>query len=237
MSRRKSNRRWRERGWKTYAEARQAFRDLLEHHLLPGRQPGDPLPADANEYLLWLAKGHPHAEQMLEHGLQHFTFRLNGRTPTLARGGYELVLVDKRGRKHPFSTSEALKGTLRSARANLNLAMQHEVRDQLQEVCLSAQHTLCPETHEKLDATNTEVDYVGQLLPTLVSMFLHQELKLTIGAEEGLAREGLGLLERDTAARWREFHREHARLEAVSTKGLTIRTERRRNQPFRDLRS
>lgn len=231
--------RWRDAGWPTYSAAKQAFRSMIRRVIATGggSEVGD-VPADYDEMLDWLVRGHPDAQALLERGVSSYTIVPTGRP---APGQWGLAVVDIHGGVHPFSTHEALTGMRRSPRSTLNHVMAVEVSFHLELAAAQghARGERCPMTGEPITADNAVADYrLGSpMLEGLVSGFLKSEGLEVEDVQlrcNGRLHEDM-LVDRELASRWRDYHGQHAKLEALTVRGHELRQEQRRDNPFHGM--
>ncbi len=100
--------RWREQGWPSYTAAHRAFRQIIEHALEAGEQPGVNLGHE--EFLHWLVEGHPRAAELRGEGFWYFSFCDNGREDAkgkfVPRPGHDLE--EKMAEPNPDYDGDAL---------------------------------------------------------------------------------------------------------------------------------
>lgn len=236
VEKRKSSKRWKQRGWKTYKDAYRAFSDL-RHQIIEKEQlqPGQPFPAWFNEFGLWLVQGHPDAVDIFEHGLAYFTFHENGHDAR-ARRSHGYVFVDTRGTRFVFSVATALRGFGLRDNVRLYIALRNEVHAQTRLVRDAAvlAGALCPETGVVLTDVNTEVDHIGVNFVELAKSFFREA---RLDPDQIEITDDRRIKDGEIIFNWVCFHKNNARLEAVSRAGHVLRTQRRAQDPLQGLRS
>lgn len=219
------NKRWQERGWQTYGDAHAYFREIIKLALEAGYEPDkQPLHPEYTETLCWLFKGDPAFEEKTTSGVRYFTLH---RPYGFDKTKVGFAAVDNAGAVHHFSVRVCLGHTPRKSR--VSDAFKAEVADELRRIRKQFSGQFCFETNEPLSEANLALDYQGlgfkQILETFLFAEGYSQLRDVELDDEGVADRAL-------ATRWQAYFAVNARIVGVSKRGLKIRNERRKQDPF-----
>lgn len=229
MTRQSRKARWQERGWQTYGEAHAFFRGIIREALALGYEPGRPLPSLYETTLRWLLAGDPTFPQEDWSNIGYFTLhRPYSFDPS--KIGFAVararLLSDGKDPLHHFSVRVCLGQVPRKSR--VSIVFKAEIADQLEAARKQFLGDLCPETRENLIESNLVVDYNGPGFEQIMKTFLQMEgLQM-----RSVELDDAGLADRALATRWWAYHAANAKLVGVSKRGLKIRNERRKADPF-----
>jgi hypothetical protein len=225
-----TKKRWQERGWQTYGEAHAYFRGIIREALALGYEPGRPLPSLYETTLRWLLAGDPTFPKEDWSNIGYFTLH---RPYSFDRSkvGFAVarvrLLSDGIDPLHHFSVRACLGQVPRKSR--VSTVFKTEIADQLEAAQKQfSVNSRCPETGELLMAATTMLDYQGPGFDQLLQTFLQKEglqMRQVELDDEGLADRAL-------ATRWWAYHAANAKLIGVSKRGLKIRNDRRKADPF-----
>jgi hypothetical protein len=237
MSDKRKRKTWKKDVWPSYEAARVQFRNLINDVVAGGVRVGEPIPPERFpshvQWLVWLIHKHPDVSEKAQGGVYGFSLHDNG------HGKLGFNVIGAFGRHNSFSLETALWGEHGSTAHDAVVAFRGEIRNQTFAVKCNAIGRACPETGVALTESNCEVDHTEASFENLLEMFLDQE-QLTRDTVETqydrsapAGRQRPYLADRGLAARWCEFHWQHARLEALSSEGHRLRSQRRKDMSLK----
>lgn len=223
--------RWLLRGFQTYGDAYAFYRNIIRKALALGIELGQPLPRnDAFDYeyaLRWLLAGDTdtNAEDKTAGGIRHFILHRPYGFDTSKIG---FAVVNNLGETHHFSVRVCLGRA--PTRSRVSDAFKAEIEPELQRVRkLFSIGGRCAETGEPLAVTNLALDYQGPGFKQILETFLLAEGYSQLRDVE---LDDAGVADRALATRWQAYFAVNARIVGVSKRGLKLRNERRKQDPF-----
>lgn len=230
MSHPKPIKRWLLRGFQTYGDAHAYFRGIVNTLIASGFEPGEHLASgtDTHNALRWLLAGDTdtNAEDKTAGGIHHFTLHRPYGFDTSKIG---FAVVNNLGETHHFSVRVCLGRA--PTRSRVSDAFKAEIEPELENYRkrFSMSYGFCPETGEALIEANLALDYQGpgfkQILETFLLAEGYSQLRDVELDDEGVADRAL-------ATRWQAYFAVNAKIIGVSKRGLKIRNERRKQDPF-----
>lgn len=221
----KPTQRWFERGFQTYGDAYAYFREIIRLALEAGYEPDkQPLHPEYTEVLCWLFRGDPLFEEKTTSGVHYFVLH---RPYDFDKTKIGFAAVDNTGAVHHFSVRTCLGHTPRKSR--VSDAFKAEVAGQLADSRKQFLGSLCPETFETLTEANLLLDYRGRhgFKQILETFLLAEGVPI-----RNVELDDEGVADRALATRWQAYFAVNARIVGVSKRGLKIRNERRKQDPF-----
>jgi len=195
------------RAFRTKKEALATIYEVRERTKVAGRALGGD-----DEFLRDLLALHPQAETKVGNGVDHFDVRRN-----INNDGFWIVRSD--GSETDFSFMQCLYGTSQSAK--VQSAMRYAVLDQKlaarDRAFGDAETLICPVTGEVIGRQGCHMDHDEPTFIEIADAFARSvggyDKIETVSDDGGIGRR---FVDEAIAERWRTFHRERARLRAVS---------------------
>lgn len=200
--------------FKTKKAATEAVRGILYAYNV-----GSTLGAEHEAFMVDLFRLHPEWELKRGCGIASVQVEQN-----LGTRGFWLTRTD--GTRTDISFVKSLSPPRHEH--DVRAALRTEVREQVREFKAASltPGTICPITGHTLDAGNAHVDHAPPEFDELIAMFLVENQLSVDGISVNPTEDGSTdtlLADRELAARWQEFHREHARLRLVTkTANLSV---------------